>query len=112
MQGLDLLQDQIEFCKTNWNIDLDTITENVKRSNQHYGGLDPNATRIFYPNGNVDPWHGLSILKAPSESLPVLMVEGASHHAWTHPTLPTDQSTVVEARKLIREKILEWLNVE
>ena len=112
VQGLDLLQDQIEFCRTKWKIDLDEITENVKRSNQHYGGLDPNATRIFYPNGNVDPWHGLSILKAPSESLPVLMVEGASHHAWTHPTLPTDQSTVVEARKLIREKILEWLNVE
>jgi len=110
VQGLDLLQDQIGFCKTNWNIDLDMIAENVKKSNQHYGGVDPNASRIYYPNGNVDPWSGLSVLKSPSQSLPVLMVEGASHHAWTHPTLPTDQRTVIEARQLIREKIVQWLN--
>merc|ERR1712146_497799 len=66
----------------------------IAATNKAYGADHPNATRIFYPNGDVDPWHGLSKLTA-SPGLPVLMVSGASHHAWTHPSAPTDQKSVV-----------------
>ncbi len=40
------------------------------------------------------------------------MVEGASHHFWTHPSLPTDQKSVVEARIVIRKQVLAWLEEE
>lgn len=34
---------------------------------------------------------------------------GASHHAWTHPVRPTDQATVVAARRAIVEQVDAWL---
>ena len=86
----------------------------VAATNGFYGGdrpdqLSPPATRVLYPNGDVDPWHGLSVLEAPTPQLPVLMVSGASHHAWTHPSAPTDQPTVVAARQTIRMQVSAWL---
>ena len=90
------------------------VAANVAASNAAYGGdrpdrLSPAATRILYPNGDVDPWHGLSVLKPPTPELPVLMVEGASHHAWTHPSRATDQPSVVAARAAIRKQVAAWL---
>ena len=107
-QGLDLLEDNDDFCQ-NWGIAPTDIQASIDATNQYYGAGRPNATRILYPNGDVDPWHGLSILTAPSPELPVMMVSGASHHAWTHPTLPTDQPSVVAARGAIRKQVAAWL---
>ena len=61
--------------------------------------------------GDVDPWHGLSILAPLSPELPALLVSGASHHAWTHPSLPTDQPSVVAARKAVRRQLAAWLGL-
>lgn len=65
----------------------------------------------MYINGDVDPWHGLSILRQLTPDLPALMVSGASHHAWTHPSASTDQPSVVAARKAIREQLSAWLDL-
>jgi len=86
----------------------------IERSNAFYGGLRPdlahNASRIMYTNGNVDPWSGLSILHSPAPTtLPTMMVEGASHHAWTHPAAPTDQPSVVRAKAAIHKQVRAWL---
>ena len=107
-QGLDLLEDNDDFCQ-NWGIAPTDIQASIDATNQYYGAGRPNATRILYPNGDVDPWHGLSILTSPSPELPVMMVSGASHHAWTHPTLPTDQPSVIAARAAIRKQVEAWL---
>eukprot|EP00908_Phaeocystis_cordata_P002847 Transcript_13091.p1 GENE.Transcript_13091~~Transcript_13091.p1 ORF type:complete len:506 (-),score=202.27 Transcript_13091:1411-2928(-) len=113
-QGLVLLPDEMGFCQELYQISPATVAANVAASNKFYGGarpdlLSPPATRVLYPNGNVDPWHGLSVLSAPTPQLPVLMVDGASHHAWTHPSAPTDQPTVVAARAAIRQQVAAWL---
>lgn len=55
----------------------------------------------MFPNGQIDPWHANGVLTSPNADEPVLMVEGASHHFWTHPTLPTDPAPVREARETI-----------
>ena len=64
---------------------------------------------MLYPNGEVDPWHGLSVLTSPSPGIPVLWVPGSSHHAWTHPKLATDQASVVAARESIRAQVTAFL---
>lgn len=107
-QGLVLLPDMMGFCTTQFQISAPAVAKNIESTNQFYGADHPNATRIFYPNGDVDPWHGLSKLTA-SPGLPVLMVSGASHHAWTHPSAPTDQKSVVVARQKIRDQVAAWL---
>jgi serine protease 16 len=40
-----------------------------------------------------------------------LWVVGASHHFWTHPSLPTDTAEVVEARKAIWQQVTQWLSL-
>ncbi len=112
-KGLMLLADMDDFCRTSWNIPQLQIAAAIADTNARTGALRPdlahNASRILYVNGDVDPWSGLSILNAPSPRLPALMVGGASHHAWTHPTLPTDQPSVVAARAAIHAQLREWL---
>ena len=93
------------------------MAANVAATNVAYGGdrpdlLSPPATRIMYPNGDVDPWHGLSILKPPTPALPALLVAGASHHAWTHPSRASDQPSVVAARAAIRKQLTAWLSMD
>jgi len=107
-QGLVLLHDMMEFCTTDFNVPESSVAKSIAATNKFYGADHPNATRIFYPNGDVDPWHGLSKL-TPSPGLPVLMVSGASHHAWTHPSMPTDQKSVIQARQKIRDQVKAWL---
>ena len=75
------------------------------------GGDKPAGSCVLYPNGEVDPWHGLSILKSPSPGIPVLWVPGSSHHAWTHAVLPTDQPSVVTARAAIRKQVTDFLGM-
>ena len=83
--------------------------ENVDETNSYYGGDKPAGSCVLYPNGEVDPWHGLSVLKSPSPGIPVLWVPGSSHHAWTHAALPTDQASVVAARASIRAQVTAFL---
>ena len=65
--------------------------------------------RIMYPNGEIDPWHALGVLSSPNDGQPILWVPGASHHFWTHPSLPTDSAEVVSARNTIWKQVTTWL---
>ena len=60
----------------------------------------------------MDPWHGLGVLAAPSAAEPVMMVDGASHHAWTHPADTITQQTVRDAKKAIQAQVKQWLAME
>ena len=110
VQGLDVLSDVMSFCMSEFNIEASVVAENVNFTDVYYGSIDPVGTRVLWPNGEVDPWSTLSVLKAPCAEQPVLYVKGASHHFWTHPTLPTDQPTVEAARLAIRKQVSSWLS--
>ena len=112
-QGLNQLSDDDSFCQQEFSIPPSSIQQRIDATNAFYGAGRPdlarNASRILYVNGDVDPWSGLSILASPSPGLPTLQVPGASHHAWTHPSAPTDQTSVIMARTLIRKQVTQWL---
>jgi len=97
------------FCLAEFGISEEETKKHIDETNNYYGGLAPNGTRIFWPNGEVDPWSGLSILKSPGPEQPVLMVAGASHHAWTHPSSNSDLQSIVDARKKIKTQVAAWL---
>lgn len=86
-----------------------TCTHQVNFSNDYYGADTPKGARILFPNGNVDPWHGLGVLVQPAVQEPVMMVEGASHHAWTHPAADIGQPTVAAAKLAIQQQVVAWL---
>lgn len=108
-QGLILLEDFLSECRDSWGISEDKVIKNVNYTNEYYGGLTPSGTRVLYPSGEVDPWQALSIRKAPNPDMPAFTIPGASHHFWTHPSLPTDQSSVVAARATIWTQVNTWL---
>lgn len=64
------------------------------------------------PPGNVDPWHGLGVLEAPRESEPVMMIDGASHHFWTHIESEITQPEVQAAKEAIQKQVVDWLSEE
>ena len=112
VQGYNNLSQSVAMCERMFGLGQKAIEDQVAFSNSFYGGSSPAATRILFPNGNVDPWHGLGVLTSPSDSEPVMMVDGASHHAWTHPAddpMLLAQPQVAAAKTAIQEQVVAWL---
>ena len=109
-QGYVLLNNTENVCQAEFGITNYTVAKNVANTNIYYGGRNPASTCVLYPSGEVDPWNSQSILKSQSPGVQTIWVPGASHHFWTHPTLPTDQASVVTARKVIRQFVLAALS--
>jgi len=108
-QGLSDLESEMSFCAAQFGISKDAVAENIRYSNTYYGADRPEGTRVLYVNGEVDPWRANSITTQFSTRLPVLSVDGASHHAWTHPSDPSDQVSVQQARVEIRRTVQQFL---
>ena len=113
-QGLVTLPWYTDQCEKAFGISPATVAANVNSSNAEYGSDNPGSSRVFFPNGQIDPWHGLGVLTAPTHSYPagsdpVLMVAGASHHFWTHPSKPTDTAAIVAARETEWKQVEAWL---
>lgn len=111
-QGLHTLSVDFDICKAAFGISEAQVRQNILNANVRYGGAGNfQASRILFPNGQVDPWKAGGVLASPAHSVeePVLMVAGASHHFWTHPSLDTDSDAVNEARQIIWKQVTEWL---
>mmetsp|Transcript_1312 Transcript_1312/g.4564 ORF Transcript_1312/g.4564 Transcript_1312/m.4564 type:complete len:511 (+) Transcript_1312:65-1597(+) len=108
-QGLVTLDGYLDSCQSSFGITAEEVAQNVAYTNEYYGGSEPAGTRVMWPNGEVDPWQALSVLVQPNREQPIMMVTGASHHAWTHPSAPTDSPELVQAREAIRKQVAEWL---
>lgn len=108
-QGYVTLASMDSFCQEEFGIAQPQIAQSIDETNAYYGGSSPAGSCVLYPNGEVDPWHSLSVLTPPGNGIQVLMVPGASHHAWTHPSAPSDQPSVVTARTQIRQVVTQFL---
>jgi serine protease 16 len=107
----------LEICFRLFNITSDNVYENVQSSIDLYGGkkfLDSGASNILTVNGNVDPWSVLGLEESDSTNylLPVKMVEGASHHFWTHAVKDTDAIEIIKIREYIYSCVMTWLGIE
>jgi len=109
-QGLVTLESEMSFCSSDFGMSRATVEANIAATNAYYGSDKPAGSRVFYVNGEVDPWHANSINRPLSSDMPALWVSGASHHFWTHPSLTSDQESVVAARLKIREQVLSFLS--
>eukprot|EP00514_Thraustochytrium_sp_LLF1b_P011935 CAMPEP_0184550266 /NCGR_PEP_ID=MMETSP0199_2-20130426/18619_1 /TAXON_ID=1112570 /ORGANISM="Thraustochytrium sp., Strain LLF1b" /LENGTH=500 /DNA_ID=CAMNT_0026945099 /DNA_START=160 /DNA_END=1658 /DNA_ORIENTATION=+ len=113
-QGLVTLETQFQNCKKFGITDMKALERNIDRTNTRFGGHLMNLDRVLWVNGDCDPWSALSVLHLSASQKAhgqrAIVVSGASHHAWTHASAPTDQQTVVEARKQIRAIVKGWLS--
>jgi serine protease 16 len=112
VQGLHTLSVDMDICIQAFDQSPAQVRANIARANNLYGGkANFQATRVLFPNGEVDPWKAGGVLESPKGSVeePTLMVLGASHHFWTHPSLPTDSAEVNDARQKIWAQVDKWL---
>lgn len=126
--GIDM---DLELCQKLFGIGPDEVRRNVEGTLEYYGGrsLMPKVgpsdfsgaspeliedgagrRRLLFVTGDVDPWTELAMAAGDSDH-PVISVEGASHHYWTHKVKDTDGPRIVDARRRIHETVSGWLGV-
>nr|XP_003222903.1 PREDICTED: thymus-specific serine protease [Anolis carolinensis] len=103
------LRFEMDVCKQVFNISDRSAQEAVSFTNEYYGANHPKASRVLFVNGDIDPWHVLSVLKDLSPSELAIVITGTSHCANMESPLPTDPLPLVEARKKITAQVGEWL---
>jgi serine protease 16 len=108
-QGLHTLSVDYDICLQAFGVTKQQVDYQIQHTNTVYGGSNIQGTRIMFPNGQIDPWQANGVLTPPNAQEPTLLVEGASHHFWTHPSLPTDPPAVRNARTKIWQQVGDWL---
>jgi hypothetical protein len=138
-QGLLKLQALMSFCSEQFGISDDAVARNVDATNTRYGSAAPAVSCAVYANGEIDPFAPMGVQESvPDRLLFALSVPGtthspnrlysrstistlqhtlnysagASHHSWTHPSSPSDQSSVVAARSKIRQLVQIMLRAD
>ena len=113
-KGAITLESYLDDCRAAFNVSASDVAQAVRDTNNFYGGSAIASSRIYYPNGDVDPWYAQGLLTAKPVEMqePIMMVPGASHHAWTHPPRDSDQESVKTARVRIVDQVIEWLEEE
>mmetsp|Transcript_85057 Transcript_85057/g.214338 ORF Transcript_85057/g.214338 Transcript_85057/m.214338 type:complete len:572 (-) Transcript_85057:397-2112(-) len=108
-KGYNTLAFNVDQCQELFDISPQQVARNVEATSKFYGGDRPNSTRVLWVNGQIDPWHYLSVLVSPGHKLPTIWVPGDSHHYWTHPSLPSNTAYDREAREAIWDYVKAWL---
>ena len=105
-QGLHTIAVDYDICLQAFGVPSSAVDKQIAYTNAVYGGRNIQGSRILFPSGQIDPWQASSVLEAPNSEEPTLWVVGASHHFWTHPSLPTDSAEVNQARQVIWAQVL------
>ncbi|TEA21823.1 hypothetical protein DBR06_SOUSAS20010001 [Sousa chinensis] len=106
---LPALPSQLELCEQVFGFSASSIAQAVSQTNSYYGGQTPGATQVLFVNGDIDPWHVLSITQplGPSES--ALLIPNASHCLDMAPERPSDSPSLRLARQNIFQQLQTWL---
>ncbi|XP_063298534.1 putative serine protease K12H4.7 isoform X1 [Pelobates fuscus] len=88
---------------------LSSITDAVQQTNEYYGGLNIQSSRIIFPNGLIDPWHALGINSNISYDVVAIQMQDAAHCADMYPERPEEPLAVPVARRSIFTLLTKWL---
>jgi len=81
----------------------------INETNTHYGALNPETTNVVFVNGDIDPWHSLSVLES-SGGIQAILIDGTAHCADMLPPRADDPPSLSKAQKQIGEIIHDWLH--
>ncbi|KAJ8280264.1 hypothetical protein GJAV_G00052460 [Gymnothorax javanicus] len=106
------LRSQTELCPLLFGISQSSLPSIVAFTNKFYGADHPRTHRVLYVNGEIDPWHELSMLRngtAKADRDRAIFISGTSHCADMSLTRPGDPPTLKEARREIKMHVARWL---
>nr|XP_004930258.2 putative serine protease K12H4.7 [Bombyx mori] len=93
------------------NFDEKRIEAGVMETNMMYGGLTPNVTKVVFVNGDLDPYHRLSILEDLSYEAPAKVIPRTSHCRDLFSNRSGDPEELIEARYYIKYLIKKWIGL-
>jgi len=84
----------------------------INQTNVYYGSrkLATGPTNILFVNGNIDPWHSLSVITNLSPTVTAILINGTAHCADMLPATSSSPPGLAIAQKQISKKIGEWLS--
>jgi len=98
------------YCTQPFGITPQDIANSVMLTNKRYGGRAPNATKVFFFNGSIDPWHTLSVYENDlNKSSPSRYIEGTSHCYDMFEARSDDPPSLTQARKDMAATLASWL---
>ncbi|XP_043536878.1 thymus-specific serine protease [Chiloscyllium plagiosum] len=106
------LRFELDICAEVFGIDPGSVQDAVDFTNSYYGADHPASSRIIFVNGDIDPWHVLSVLKNQSCSEVALVINGTAHCANMNPVEQDDPPSLRQARQKIDYQIGAWLAEE
>lgn len=90
----------------------DSLWRDVARTNNIYGGLDPETTNVLFVHGSIDPWHALGLTKTINKNMPAIFINGTAHCANMYEPSDKDMPQLKEARIQIENYIKNLLKTE
>lgn len=88
---------------------LKDMESNVNETNTNYGARYLKAKRIVFPNGSVDPWHAVGLIKDLNKDAPAIFIQGTAHCANMYPPSSKDPPQLTKARQQIADLLKAWL---
>uniref|UniRef100_A0A4X2JWJ4 Serine protease 16 n=2 Tax=Vombatus ursinus TaxID=29139 RepID=A0A4X2JWJ4_VOMUR len=104
-----MLSAQLQLCAQVFGLSPASVAEAVTRTNTYYGGRSPGATRVFFVNGDIDPWHVLGVLQVLGPSEPAMLLRGTSHCSDMAAPQPSDPPSLYLGRQKIIQQLKVWL---
>ncbi|XP_066920969.1 dipeptidyl peptidase 2-like [Clytia hemisphaerica] len=77
----------------------------------YFGTLDEikHASRLIFPNGDLDPWMPGGVLEDLSDDLIAIVIEGGAHHLDLREANDADPQSVIDAREKIATILQNWM---
>ena len=88
---------------------LDLLKKSVEFTNNFYGGFDLKVRKVVFPNGSIDPWHALGVLKDLNQESKALLINGTAHCADMYPDSDSDPEGLRAARQYIKYALANFL---
>ncbi|OAD59600.1 Putative serine protease K12H4.7 [Eufriesea mexicana] len=101
-----------DICRDLYGNYYDRIFLNtrIERTNIMYGGIRPDLRNVIFTNGDVDPWHALSVLQDLNTHSPAILIKGSSHCRDLYSDSDTDVEDLIQARAKVRKIIGTWIS--
>ena len=90
-------------------LDSDLVEQSVDVTNNFYGGLKPALRKVVFPNGSIDPWHALGVLKDLGSDVRAYLINGTSHCADMRSDNFMDSPQLKQTRLNIAKAIGEFI---
>jgi len=101
----------LQTCTDAFSFNFSTA-ELINNTNAYYGARDlgTGPTNILFVNGDIDPWHSLSVIEDVSSTVRAILINGTAHCADMFPATPQDPPGLAIAQEEVSKQVGSWLD--